>query len=123
MTPVKAIYKTGIYVGEQEDKKNGRVLINILAVVKHPMQGDLHNPKQADVPFFQERRALSPGERTWVPEHTVKPFEGQVPDYRVSLRQALREQEEELKKIGDDFAERSLLCLSQLKRDYGLFDS
>ena len=39
------------------------------------MQGDLHNPKQADVTMFRQRRALSFREQTNVPKNMVKPYE------------------------------------------------
>jgi kinase-associated protein B len=120
MRIVKAQYKTGAYIGEEEEEKNGQVLIKILAVVKHPLQGDLHNPKRADVPFFQERRALSYGERTWVPVHTVKPFDEAVPDYKNSLKQSLQEHIAQLEAEDSEYGRKSILCLMQLQKDYRL---
>jgi kinase-associated protein B len=117
---VKAQYKTGAYIGEKEEVKNGRALIKVLAVIKHPIQGDLHHPKQADVPFFQERKALSYGERTWVPEHTVSPYEGELPDYRTSLEKAMKHLYDQLQAEDSDFADKSIACLNELRKDYKL---
>ncbi|WP_029625977.1 sporulation phosphorelay system protein KapB, partial [Streptococcus sobrinus] len=55
---VTGIYKTGKYIGEITNIRPQFYLVKILAVINHPVQGDLHNPRQADVPFFHERRAL-----------------------------------------------------------------
>lgn len=42
---VTASYKTGEYIGEViELMSTGKAAVRILAVVKHPAQGDLHNP-------------------------------------------------------------------------------
>jgi kinase-associated protein B len=117
---VLASYKTGQYIGEAEDERNQMVLIKVLAVVSHPWQGDLHNPKTADVPFFQERRALSNGERTWVPIHTIKEYDGNPPEYKQSLRTALSNYITKLKEDNSDWAKRSLECLYQLESDYKL---
>ena len=46
---VIAHYKTGKYVGEITNiRSNGYIVVKILAVLKHPMQGDLHHPKQTE---------------------------------------------------------------------------
>jgi kinase-associated protein B len=115
---VLASYKTGQYIGEAEDERNQMVLLKVLAVVSHPWQGDLHNPKKADVPFFQERRALSNGERAWVPIHTIKKFDENPPEYKESLRTALNNYINKLKEDNSDWAKRSLQCLYQLEKDY-----
>ncbi|SDM68681.1 kinase-associated protein B [Fictibacillus solisalsi] len=117
---VTALYKTGKYIGEAEQVKNGKVLVSILAVLKHPKQGDLHNPNQADVPFFHQRKALAFQEKTWAPEHTVKPYEEQVPDYHESLKTSLEEMQKELEQRADDWSARSLSELSELKKEYRL---
>ncbi|BAB05453.1 activation of KinB in the initiation of sporulation [Halalkalibacterium halodurans C-125] len=46
---VRGVYKTGVYAGElmQVEQEKGRALVKVLAVLKHPMQGDLHNPKRS----------------------------------------------------------------------------
>jgi kinase-associated protein B len=117
---VLASYKTGQYIGEAEDERSQMILVKVLAVLAHPWQGDLHNPKKADVPFFQERRALSEGERAWMPVHTIKEYDGNLPAYKESLRTALNEYINKLKEENSEWAKRSLECLYQLEKDYKL---
>ena len=83
---VTAINKTGKYIGEVTEDRNNAYLVRILAVLKHPMQGDLHNPKQTDVAMFHQRRALAYREQTNVPKNMVKPYEGEIPDYQSSSK-------------------------------------
>ncbi|MBH0160793.1 MULTISPECIES: kinase-associated lipoprotein B [Fictibacillus] len=117
---VLASYKTGQYIGKAGEERNQMVLFEVLAVKHHPWQGDLHNPKQADVPFFQERRALSYGEKTWVPVHTIKSYDGELPSYKESLKHALNQYIDKLEGDGSPWAKRSLDCLFSLKKDYKL---
>jgi kinase-associated protein B len=117
---VTALYKTGKYIGEAEMVKNGKVLVSVLAVLKHPKQGDLHNPNQVDVPFFHQRKALAFHEKTWAPEHTVKPYEEHVPEYAESLKASIDEMQKELEQRADDWSARSLSELSDLKIEYRL---
>ncbi|WNB90207.1 sporulation phosphorelay system protein KapB [Bacillus sp. NEB1478] len=118
---VVASYKTGQYIGRAEDERNNMVLIEVLAVIKHPWQGDLHNPKQANVPFFQERRALSYGERAWMPVHTIVEYkEESIPEYKKSLNDALNKYKIELTENNNDWSKRSLHCLEQVEKDYNL---
>ena len=118
---VTAFYKTGKYAGEiTQIRPNGYIVVKTLAVLKHPMQGDLHNPKQVDVDFFHERKALAYLEQTNVPANMVKPFEGDIPPYKESLTKALSDLKEELGKEHSDWAVRSLTCLEQLESEYQL---
>lgn len=115
---VTALYKTGKYVGKAEQIKNGKVLVSILSVLTHPKQGDLHNPNQSDVPFFHQRKAMAFQEKTWAPIHTVKPYEGEVQDYRTSLENAYHELYQSLERADDEWSRRSLYELTNLKKDY-----
>ncbi|MBS4190731.1 kinase-associated lipoprotein B [Bacillus sp. FJAT-49705] len=115
---VTAIYKTGKYVGEVTEIRPQHYLVRVLAVVKHPMQGDLHNPKEADVLFFHERRALAYREQTNVPKQMVKPFTEETPDYTTSLRASLEKMKQELKEAGTPWAEQSLKNITSLEKDY-----
>ncbi|PZE21804.1 kinase-associated lipoprotein B [Paenibacillus xerothermodurans] len=119
-TRVTAQYKTGEYVGEvAEVSPSGKIAVKILAVIKHPTQGDLHNPMDPHVPFFHQRRALAYQEIALIPPHTVKPFHATVQDYRESLEQALQSQMNSLRQTAD-WAERSLRELQLLKQEYNL---
>ncbi|MCA0988222.1 kinase-associated lipoprotein B [Guptibacillus algicola] len=115
---VTAGYKTGRYIGEIVDVKTPKAVVKILAVIKHPTQGDLHNPKQLDVPLFHQRKALSQYEKALVPVSAINHYDEEVPDYHESLREAVETQANELKHEGGRWAEASLIELEKLKDDY-----
>jgi len=117
---VTGIYKTGKYIGEITEIRPQHYLVRVLAVMKHPMQGDLHHPKDADVHMFHERKALSFREQTNIPKQMVKPFEGEVPDYQESLKAALEKLRQELVEAGSDWANMSMRALETLQKDYKL---
>jgi kinase-associated protein B len=117
---VTAEYKTGEYAGEVvEISPMGKVAVKILAVIKHPTQGDLHNPMDPNVPFFHQRRALAFHEIALMPAYTIKAFHGTVQEYRVSLERSLHSEIRKLKQKVQ-WAERSLQELEQLQKDYSL---
>lgn len=115
---VTAIYKTGKYIGEITEDRLQHYLVRVLAVVKHPMQGDLHNPKDADVLIFHERRALSFREQANIPKQMVKHFEDEIPDYKESLKQAVEKMKAELAETASQWAELSLKAIETLEKDY-----
>ncbi|WP_024423300.1 kinase-associated lipoprotein B [Bacillus safensis] len=115
---VKGFYKTGVYVGEVTAVKPSTYLVQVKAVLTHPTQGDLHHPKEADVPFFQERRALAYREQTNIPHHMVKPYDGDIPDYEESLKEAVDKLKQALRADDSKWAEKSRACLSSLEKDY-----
>ncbi|MCD8511433.1 MAG: kinase-associated lipoprotein B [Bacillus sp. (in: Bacteria)] len=115
---VTGIYKTGKYIGEITEVKPERYVVRVLAVVKHPQQGDLHQAKSVHVPFFHERRALAYREQTNVPNVYVKPYDGPVPEYKESLKKALEEQKQTLVADGSDWAKQSIEILNRLEEDY-----
>lgn len=116
---VAAHHKTGAYVSQIVELSGNKVLLKTLGVQKHPTQGDLHHLHQADVVLFHQRRALAYLEKVWVPLNAVAPYEGQIPDYQQTLRDSL---EEEIaswtKALPSRFAERCLIELENLKKDY-----
>lgn len=115
---VTAHYKTGKYIGEITDIRPEHILVKVLAVAKHPMQGDLHHPKDADVPFFHERKALSYREQANIPKKMVKPFEEEVPDYQTSLKEAVNTLKAELTNDSSQWAIQSLKNIEALEKDY-----
>jgi kinase-associated protein B len=117
---VTGLYKTGKYIGEITDIRQMHYLVKVKAVLKHPQQGDLHNPREADVQFFHERRALAFNEQTNIPKQMVKPFEGPIPDYKESLKHALDTLKDELVQLDTSWAQKSLDSLSTLEADYFL---
>lgn len=116
---VIAHYKTGKYVGEITNiRPNGYIVVKTLAIMKHPMQGDLHHPKQTEVDFFHERKALAYREQTNIPANMVKPFTGEIPDYTSSLRLSLENLKQDLQNDESKWAEMCLACLSNLEHEY-----
>jgi kinase-associated protein B len=116
---VHAEYKTGEYAGEVVELRPPFAIVKILAVLKHPTQGDLHNPMEVAVPLFHQRRALSYQEKARVPLSQMAPYKWNIPDYSESLRSALGQQIEELEKTLE-WAKRSLDELVSLKSEYKL---
>lgn len=115
---VTAFYKTGKYIGEITDIRPEHYLVRVLAVEKHPMQGDIHSPKDVDVPFFHERRALAFREQANIPKKMVKPYEGDIPNYLDSLKVAVEKIKAELKNDNSLWAKRSLENIEALEKDY-----
>ncbi|GIN10972.1 kinase-associated lipoprotein B [Shouchella clausii] len=116
----QAKYKSGIYIGNvlEVRKEENRALFQVLAVLTHPNQGDLHHPKQIDVPFFHERKALAYLEKAWVPFSTVKAYEGELPDYETSLKAAWEAACERLQNDDSDWAIKSLQLLKEVRKEY-----
>lgn len=117
---VTGIYKTGKYIGEVTDIRPMHYLVKVKAVLKHPQQGDLHAPKETDVPLFHERRALAFHEQTNIPKNMVKPYAGEVHDYKESLKIALHAATQALENDDSLWAKRSIENFSILKKDYKL---
>ncbi|MFC0271015.1 kinase-associated lipoprotein B [Metabacillus herbersteinensis] len=118
---VTGIYKTGKYVGEITDIRPMHYLVKVKAVLKHPQQGDLHNPKDSDVPLFHERRALAFNEQTNIPKQMVRPFLDEIPDYTESLKRSLSLVKEDLDTKEDNWSKRSLVNIIQLEQEYFKF--
>jgi kinase-associated protein B len=116
---VVAPYKSGVYVGELIQLERSKAKVRMLAVMKHPTQGDLHNPMQADVAMFHERRALAYREVANVFASEVQPYEGDtVPDYGDSLKEALEAEIEAMKRLNNAFGQRCVVELQRLAADY-----
>jgi len=117
---VVALYKSGEYVAEVVQWDKPKAKVRILAVLKHPKQGDLHHPLQADVAMFHQRRALAYREVANVFTSQLKPYEGEeAPDYQASLHSALQREMEEMERLDNEFGRRSLIELETLATDYG----
>jgi kinase-associated protein B len=115
---VVAEYKSGRYIGRIVELSNSRkAAVEIMAVVKHPEQGDLHNPMQADVGLFHRRRALAHREIALVPLASIEPFRGPVSEYEPSLRRAVAEHKQALDHL-QRFAQRALAEMEALEKDY-----
>ncbi len=115
---VTGIYKTGKYIGEITAIKPEHYLVRVKSVLKHPMQGDIHSPKDVNVPLFQERRALAFNEQTNVPKKMVRHYTEEVPEYKTSLREAVEKAKNDLEAEGTEWALRSLENMNVLEKDY-----
>ncbi|UXR52028.1 kinase-associated lipoprotein B [Staphylococcus simulans] len=114
-------HKTGSYgVSIVEEKDNGEVLVQVEQVIKHPKQGDLHDPTATEGVFFHERRALSHYEKRFAPKSKLREFNVEPLDYVDSLQQAITNYEEQLKQENTEHAKMSLHNLNTLKNDYGI---
>lgn len=116
--------KTGKYVGEITASYEDMYTIRILAVLNHPRQGDLHNPLDADVPFFHERKALAYREQTNVQKRIVKPYNEEIPDYKESLKEAVKKLRETLEADPDNpYNKRAIEALNSVIKEYELMYS
>jgi len=116
---VVAPYKSGVYVGELLELNRPKAKVRMLAVLKHPTQGDLHHPMQAEVAFFHERRALAHREVANVFISELMPYEeSEAPDYATSLKSAWEAEIEAMKRRDDAFGRLALERLERLGADY-----
>lgn len=116
---VVATYKTGEYIGELLRLEEPKAKVRMLAVLKHPTQGDLHHPERADVAAFHQRRALAYREVANVFVRELAPYAGSgVPDYRSSLKEALDREAESMQRLENPFGDRCLEQLEQLRAEY-----
>ncbi|RWR06339.1 sporulation phosphorelay system protein KapB [Siminovitchia fortis] len=118
---VRAFRKTGSYVGEITEAGQDVCVVRVLAVLKHPMQGNLHHPREVEVPFFHERKAHAFREQIQVPANMVRPYKGDIPKYEDSLKDAVQNLHDELAAKPDaPFSKRSLEALKVLIPEYEL---
>ncbi|MBD8007678.1 sporulation phosphorelay system protein KapB [Bacillus norwichensis] len=118
---VRAFRKTGAYIGELTKVQQDVCIVRVLAVLKHPMQGNLHHPREVEVPFFHERKAHAFREQIQVPSNMVRPYEDDIPKYEVSLQDAVQKLHDELaSKPENPFSKRSLEALKILIPEYEL---
>ncbi|CAG9609704.1 kinase-associated lipoprotein B [Pseudoneobacillus rhizosphaerae] len=115
---VTSIYKTGKYIGEVTDIRPQHYLVRTLAVLKHPMQGDLHNPKEVGFGFFHERKALAFREQANVPKQMVKPYLETVPSYEDSLKASIQRLRDELTNDTSEWASLSLKNIASIESEY-----
>ncbi|WP_138420276.1 kinase-associated lipoprotein B [Aquibacillus sediminis] len=115
---VKAHYKSGTYIGKLVEDRGEKYLVQVLAVIKHPLQGDIHNYGQLDGVFFHQRKALSYLEKMNVNKSAVHPYGEEVPDYQTSLRQAVEALKDKLTKKDTEFNQAALENLNQLEMMY-----
>lgn len=114
---VLAHYNSGSYIGEVVEDRGERSLIKVLAVKKHPLQGDIHNYGQVDGVFFHERKALAYHEKMNVKKPAIHAFTEEIPDYVESLKKAVGEAKEKLQKKDTPFNQLALKTLKRLEEE------
>lgn len=115
---VKAHYRSGSYIGKIIQDRGDKYLVEVHAVLKHPLQGDLHNyGKHADV-FFHERKALAYQEKMNVKKAAVHPYTGDIPAYAESLRLAVEDFREKMQMEGTEFSRQALNRLDELEANH-----
>lgn len=114
---VKAHYKSGTYIGIVQEDRGQQYLVEVRAVLKHPLQGDLHNyGKTGEDVFFHERKALSYKEKMNVKKAAVHAYTTEdIPHYDESLQTAVTAYKEKLSKNPTAFDLQCLKTLEQLE--------
>lgn len=118
---VLAVYNSGTYIGEVLEDRGNYILVEVLAVLEHPTQGDLHKPGQVEGAVFHERKALSFKEKMNVRKRKIKPYEGQIPAYAPSLKQAYEKLKRTLHSEDTPYHSLALDKLEQLNEHYYQF--
>lgn len=113
---VQVKYNSGKYIGEVLEDRGERYLVKVQAVLKHPMQGDLHHPGETEGVFFQERKALAHYEKMNVVKSAVKSFDGELPDYKTSLQEAVTAIKQQLSQKDNTFNRQSLKQIEELEQ-------
>ncbi|NUI83017.1 kinase-associated lipoprotein B [Staphylococcus borealis] len=113
-------HKTGAYGVTIKEENDDQVLVQVEQVIKHPKQGDLHNPGQTEGVFFHERRALSHYEKRYATRSQLREFNVEAMPYEASLQQAITKMENDLKQQDTEFAKLALTNLENLKNDYSI---
>src|SRR5690625_2053809 len=108
-------YSSVTYLGEVKEDRGERYLIEVLAVYKHPMQGDIHNPGEVKGVFFHERKALAHHEKMNVKKPAVHPYDEEIPEYGASLKQAVQTYREKLEAKDSEFNQAALQKLEGLE--------
>jgi kinase-associated protein B len=117
---VQAPSKSGIYIGELIEDRHDKYLVKVLAVVKHPMQGDLHHPKQVENVVFHERKALAQFEKVNVLKSVVNLYGDEVPEYGKSLKSAVDTYRKQLENKDTLYNQEALKALKVVEESYYL---
>ncbi|WP_407271913.1 sporulation phosphorelay system protein KapB [Radiobacillus sp. PE A8.2] len=115
---VLAHYRSGSYFGKIIEDRGERYLVEVLAVKKHPLQGDLHNYGETENVFFHQRKALSYKEKMNVSKSAVHIHDEEIPIYKDSLKQAVDALKTKLSKDDKPFNHAALNSLKELEKYY-----
>jgi kinase-associated protein B len=123
---VIASYKTGTYIGRIIELRAMKAAVQVLAVVQHPEQGNLHAPQQVEGVFFHQRKALAEQEIALMPlDLIVKYEEEDIPNYRESLVRSLEVENMRMNQLAlqpelQKWAFRAIEELERLYEEYGI---
>jgi len=115
---VQAKYNSGEYVGEVIEERGNFTLVQVLAILKHPTQGDLHNPGAVDGVAFHERKALAHREKMNARKRTIRLYDGEVPPYIASLKTAVEQLKSVLQTEDSSYNQKALEKLASLEKDF-----
>lgn len=115
---VQAKYNSGEYVGEVIEERGNFTLVQVIAVLKHPTQGDLHNPGAVDGVAFHERKALAHREKMNARKRSIRLYEEDVPAYTASLKKAVHHLKSELQAEDSPYNLKALERLASLEKDF-----
>ncbi|WP_085991486.1 sporulation phosphorelay system protein KapB [Oceanobacillus senegalensis] len=115
---VKAHYNSGTYIGKIKEDRGMHYLVEVMAVHKHPLQGDIHNMGKVEGVFFHERKALYYQEKMNVKKAAVHPYEEPVLPYGESLGKAVNIYKEKLTKEPSEYNRAALQKLNDLEKNY-----
>ena len=115
---VRAHYNSGTYIGEILEDRGNRFLVEVLAVDKHPIQGDLHSPKQVQGIAFHERKALAYREKMNAKKPATFAYDNDVPNYAESLKEAVEKIRTTLKAEDTEYNNKALEKIRDLEEHY-----
>lgn len=115
---VQTKYNSGVYIGKVIEDRRNFWLVEVQAVVTHPTQGDLHNPNQVEGVAFHERKALAYREKMNARKRDTEKYDGHVPSYEDSLKDAIESFETKLNESDTQFNQLSLQKLADLKEHF-----
>src|SRR5699024_1286168 len=115
---VETRYYSGTYIGKVLQDKRNYWLVEVLAVVVQPTQGDLHNRGQVEGVAFHERKALAFREKTNARKRDTVTFAGEVPDYVDSLKEAVANMKADLAEEDTAFNQLSLERIADLEAHF-----
>lgn len=115
---VRAHYNSGTYIGEILEDRGNRFLVEVLAVDKHPIQGDLHSPKQVQGIAFHERKALAYREKMNAKKPATFAYDNDVPNYAESLKEAVEKIRTTLNAEDTEYNKKALEKIKDLEEHY-----
>lgn len=115
---VQTSYKSGAYIGKVLEDRGNFYLVEVLAVQRHPRQGDLHHPGKVENIAFFERKALAFREKTNARKRTTQPYHGEIPKYNESLKLAVEQLKTKLTATESLYNQKSLEKIYDLEQHF-----